>query len=140
MVGSAYVQNDLLLAAVGAVSCFAGSTSPDWLEIPYGDGRRVITHRTVTHWVVLWLIAGGLALSVPDPWISAAMLGFVVGGLIHLSGDAVTPAGIPWLHPTNKIQLARVPSGGLGEILWVGAIWLVALTLSPVPLVSNQHG
>jgi membrane-bound metal-dependent hydrolase YbcI (DUF457 family) len=120
------------LLAVAAVSLGAlGGTAPDWLEVPYWGNRRLITHRTFTHWVPLWLLALWAA------HVHARDLGswpqmifpFLLGGLSHLLMDWPNPAGVPFLWPTWRHSLNWWNSGRYDTLL-VALVWTgVALSL-----------
>lgn len=73
-----------------------GSTAPDWMEIRFGP-MTLIPHRTVTHWLLPWAGGAVAAWQCLDeaPLLAAALLGFVIGGLSHIAGDAGTPSGVP---------------------------------------------
>ncbi len=91
------------------IMAWFGSTAPDWLELPYGwKGTRrlsVIAHRTWTHWLPVWLVLAGWALTGTPTLLKAAMAGFAVGGLVHLAMDIPNPMGIPILLPTRRVSL-----------------------------------
>lgn len=83
-----------------------GATAPDWLEVAWfskGVRHSLIPHRTWTHWLLPWGWLYGYALLSLDqqPWASA-MLGFAVGGLLHLLMDLPNPSGIRFLHPFRQ--------------------------------------
>ena len=99
---SHHVQYPGLAAALA----FLGATAPDWLEIAWfekGIRRSIIPHRTFTHWLPVW---GGLywwALGLlAEQWWAPALLGFAVGGLMHLVMDLPNPSGIRLLHPYRQ--------------------------------------
>lgn len=91
-----------------AVGTLIGSTLPDWLELPIrrqGVRMSLIPHRTITHWVAPWLVAG---------WFSVAhvmahggmwwwgVTGVVAGVMTHLFLDWLTPMGIPIILPFSR--------------------------------------
>lgn len=90
-----------------AVAGWFGGVAPDHLE--YLPIIRVpwVPHRTFTHWGVLWVAVFVLAV-----WsfhhaaglVPAALLGFTVGGLVHLVCDWPNPTGIPWIWPTSNAR------------------------------------
>lgn len=105
------------------LGCLAGARSPDHLE---GEllGMRLIAHRTVTHWLPVWLALAGLSL-----WLAVRfslpgylIFGYALGGLLHVLGDLLTPMGVPLLSPTRRQSLHLVH--GLG-----GELAVVALSL-----------
>lgn len=122
-----------ILALCAAVGCVSGGKAPDWMELPVGN-RRLITHRTLTHWLPLWIVAmASLFFIAIEPPMHAFLLGFCVGGIVHLSGDILTPMGVPILTPWTRWNLARLRSGGLQEALWVVGIWGISLASIWVP-------
>lgn len=123
-----------ILSLLGALGCVTGGKAPDWLEFPI-FGHRLIPHRTLTHWIPLWLITFLALLIVPlDPPIQVFLLGFVVGNLVHISGDALTPMGIPVWSPMRRKTLARWRSGGFQEATWVLGVWAVSMCTAWVPM------
>lgn len=107
------------LIAVGqpltvALGVMLGATAPDYLEYSYWDStsqkyQRVIPHRTLTHYVWIWIAL--LAIALLDPFYIKSMitdigyhvfLGFIYGGLSHLIADIGTPSGIPLITPFGK--------------------------------------
>ncbi len=99
--------------AAGAAAGFVGGSAPDWLELPYGENRRVIAHRTWTHWVPLWVLA---FFTLNAHWETLPMLGapamaFVWGALSHLLMDWPNPRGIPLIRPTARHSLNWWTSG-----------------------------
>jgi len=109
-----------------------GSTAPDWLEIRRG-GNTLIPHRTITHFVPLWV--GLLLLSLfsvnPELFhvlsflehyalneiIRDCLLGFAIGGLLHLLFDLPNPMGIPFLLPFHRISLGLWRSGEMEKTI-----------------------
>ncbi len=128
-----------------AVGAWYGCTAPDWLELPmkparvtdrrtgrqFWKRRSVIPHRTVTHWWVIWLVAGvaiwhGIHMSIidwlpvqqrwRDGWHLATMaeagsIGFLSGVACHLICDLPNPSGIPLLTPWHRVSLHGWRSG-----------------------------
>jgi membrane-bound metal-dependent hydrolase YbcI (DUF457 family) len=97
----------------------AGSTAPDWLEVPlWRNGARssLIPHRTLTHWLTLWLLALMLALIAPQVPLVFLAQGFCLGGVLHVCLDVTTPMGVPIFFSRR-----RAPS-------WISACILVAAT------------
>lgn len=118
-VGSALLATALGGSALLAFVCtFPGSTAPDWLEIPYGERgetrRSVIPHRTLTHFVPLWVALFGGALwwltQTPpalENLLASALLGFSAGALSHLLLDLLTPLGVPLFTLTQRYRFWR---------------------------------
>lgn len=114
--------------ACGVLAGSLGGTAPDWLELPYGENRRLITHRTWTHWVPLWVLA---FLTARAHWHELPMAGipamaFIWGALSHLLMDWPNPRGIPWLSPSRRHSLKWWSSGRYDFRLCVLA-WVVAV-------------
>ena len=112
-----------------AAMALPGSTAPDWLEIRIGPAT-LIPHRTVTHWLLPWLgLAVASAVWLPDaPLLAALLLGFSVGGLSHVIGDAGTPLGVPVWHPAKRHSL-KLWDGGTSEFWPVLLAWAIAAIL-----------
>lgn len=109
----------LELELTAGVVAAAGTTIPDWTEIPIiRNGLRVgsiIPHRTITHWGLMW---GALLMYALMGWgaadyVSAILAGAAVGAIFHLIGDAPNPMGVPWLLPHRRMRMGK---GGRG--LW----------------------
>jgi membrane-bound metal-dependent hydrolase YbcI (DUF457 family) len=121
------------LGIITALFTIFGSTAPDWLEIRKGT-NTLIPHRTITHWLPIWLIMFLYGLSQFNPnlidflknintdlytivsikiniIISSAILGFSIGGLLHLLFDIPNPMGIPVFTPVHRISLNLWKSG-----------------------------
>ena len=90
---TAVVKPELVPVAV------IGSTAPDWMETVGNFFGMRIKHRTVTHYVVVWLIAliGSAALD-PTGWVTA----FCYGGLSHVLTDAMTVTGVPFSPASDR--------------------------------------
>lgn len=128
-----YSQNDAGVAVLGIsfLGGWYGGVFPDNVERI--GGVYWIKHRTVTHWVPLW-IAGLMWLLTtgsPLPYafgaeIYAGLLAFVLGGLTHLLFDWPNPTGIPFIHPWRRHSLNWWRSGEadlLCVLLWAGALF-----------------
>ncbi len=129
---------DPVLVSIGTI---LGGTAPDWMEIRKSNGGTVIRHRTITHWLPLWLCAFFFVLGILtknsnlyDIWnfdiISshfwAFLFGFSIGGLLHLLVDIPNPMGIPILTPNRRFSLKLWKSGKF-EIPIVTAFLLFSL-------------
>jgi membrane-bound metal-dependent hydrolase YbcI (DUF457 family) len=105
-----------------------GGVFPDSSE--HFMGIRWVRHRTVTHWVPLWvvcLLAFMLfsSSSLLESAIQAAGIGFAMGGLTHLLFDWPNPRGIPFFTPWRHHSL-KLWNSGRREIYLVLAWSLVA--------------
>lgn len=108
-----------------SVATIVGGTAPDWMEIRKKAGGTVIKHRTITHWLPLWLIlfffTYGLITKNEtllnfynfniNEYILSFLFGFSIGGLLHLLVDIPNPMGIPILTPTRRFSLKLWKSG-----------------------------
>lgn len=123
-------------ALVGAIAGGAiGARAPDWME------AGVLTHRTVTHWWLLWLLipfVTWLAIrgqaGAGAEIILSGTIGMAIAALTHLLFDLPNPMGVPFLSPWRRISLNWWRSGQ-HEWLLV-PVWLV-LTLWPAWLLSG---
>ncbi|WP_429885557.1 metal-dependent hydrolase [Geoalkalibacter halelectricus] len=93
----------MVYAATGdvtaATAATLGSVAPDAIEFFF---RGLLPHRSLTHWPYLYLALGAGAYwgwQAGDGLLFFYLLFFVVGALIHLAQDALSPGGIPWKHP-----------------------------------------
>lgn len=99
-----------------AFACCFGATAPDWLEIAWTDKesnerKSLIPHRTITHWLVLWVILLLVGIYFNGLFFGALALGFAVGGLTHLMFDVPNPMGIPVLNPFKNTSMKLWNSG-----------------------------
>lgn len=128
---------DPLLISIGTI---LGGTAPDWMEIRKANGGTVIKHRTITHWLPIWLgiflLFFGLITKSPilydiykfnvNSHVLAFFFGFGIGGLLHLLVDIPNPMGIPILTPTRRFSLKLWKSGKF-EIPIVTVFFLFSL-------------
>lgn len=93
-----------------------GSTAPDWLEsLAHRLGYR-IKHRTITHYVSLWVLGMLFSLFVID--FHGILFWFAFGGLTHLFCDALTVMGVPigfWSDRKVHLFGGRLRTGQTGE-------------------------
>ena len=130
LIPTVYYQTYTLLSNhiasfIACIVLLSGATAPDWLEIRKKTGGTVITHRTITHWLPLWiglllfsnymmvnsnLDIMGYSIHL-NAYISSAIFGFAVGGLLHLAVDFPNPMGIPIFTPYHRLSLNLWKSG-----------------------------
>jgi membrane-bound metal-dependent hydrolase YbcI (DUF457 family) len=138
-VGFAQLAYDMGLSfVVVGLGVILGSKAPDWMEILI-KGKRLITHRTITHWLPLWVAALYFSYEYVDLINSYAMhlgeliIGFSIGGLLHLLLDIPNPMGIPILTPTRRFSLNLWNSGSnefvIHILLAMGTIYYIYPTL-----------
>lgn len=115
------------LSLVALLFFIFGSTAPDWLEIRKSTGGTVITHRTITHWVPLWLGLLFLAIKINETsffgvsffeenvfllnLIHVSLFSFSLGAILHLITDFPNPMGVPFLTPKHRFSLKLWKSG-----------------------------
>lgn len=125
-----------------AVAAFFGSTAPDTLEISYRSPTayrgyaRVIPHRTITHWLPLWMVILGLVVSLDkgylslgfpyEQWVIQACYGYITGVVMHLVCDMGTPMGIPVWRPFGRRFSLNLYKTGQGELKMIVPVVLVA--------------
>lgn len=127
------------LPVLAAIFAMAGTTAPDWLEIAWYDRERrcrrsLITHRTWTHWLPLWLIAlvycFVLLVSSRNMLLASCLTGFVFGGLMHLAVDVPNPTGIPVIYPRKRRFSFKLWRSDENVIPFTVAVWAVCIGLS----------
>lgn len=117
--------NNHVISFIACLCLLSGATAPDWLEIRKKSGGTVINHRTITHWLPLWiglfafanymmnneqLNLLGLEIA-SNQYIASSLLGFAIGGLLHLAVDFPNPMGIPVFTPYHRLSLNLWKSG-----------------------------
>ncbi|WP_425953155.1 metal-dependent hydrolase [Ralstonia pseudosolanacearum] len=88
-----------------------GTSAPDWLEISgwtwWGTRLSLIPHRTVTHWMLGWvLLTAWVAIQAYTigslGWCVA--FGFCLSALSHVVMDYWTPMSVPVFHPYKRAR------------------------------------
>jgi len=130
------------LELLAGVIAAASTTLPDWLEMPIiRKGLRVgsiITHRTITHWGLFWLVLLGWGLhSQGLPGVVA--IGAATGSIFHLLGDAPNPMGVPWLWPTKRLRIGKNGLWRSGEYEPFLVVLFTALGVGAWYLVDTYH-
>jgi len=131
----------LSVAAFAVPAGWYGGVFPDAIE---KIGKLYwIEHRTVTHWIPLWLVA--LFLVAQVEWASlpygeySQMIayGFVAGAMTHLLFDLPNPTGIPLLTPWRRVSLNLWKSGRMDILLT--AVWgYLAFTVSSAEWIGGM--
>jgi len=118
------------LAMLAVLAGAFGGTAPDWLEIAWwrskkrkGAGRLWITHRTLTHWGIAWVMLLCYSyMQLGIVWWAPVAFGFAAGGMMHLLTDWPNPMGVPWIFRRHSLSMWR--SGHLESMVivltWVG--------------------
>lgn len=112
------------LAWLAIPAGFVGGNFPDRIE--WLGHHRWIKHRTLTHWLPLWLALEALGLWHHHALWAAALIGFAAGGLTHLLFDLPNPLGVPILSPVHRASLRWWKSGEHDGLLTVACIALAA--------------
>jgi membrane-bound metal-dependent hydrolase YbcI (DUF457 family) len=156
-------QGSGMMSLVAIPAGYFGGTAPDWLEMSravYSTRRQrwvrrsVITHRTITHWWPVWMLALILALLCPTSSLSLdacrmAALGFVAGGFMHLAMDIPNPSGIPIRTPYARSRFgfgwwksgnAMEPLAGVVMVALSTTMLWVALGAISIPVKMFRWG
>lgn len=103
------LQMPMLESVVSAYLCYKGANAPDTLEISSYDKntgfrKSVIRHRTYTHWFLGWvlLFIGSIAGYTYYSHYMVFLMGFALGGILHLITDLPNMSGIPIWHPKRR--------------------------------------
>lgn len=83
--------------------------------------RKILGHRTATHWPAWAILMGFIALAWQWPWL----LWFAVGYAWHIVGDFLTKDGVPLLGPiwTKNIRWSPIRTGTWPEAVISLALW-----------------
>lgn len=128
-------------AVIVGVCAMLSSSLPDNMEIKWwtgGERHSVIPHRTLTHWMPMWLalaawigwrVAHGQVLVQPEA--DAALLGICAGALGHVLMDWMTPMGVPvGLLPWRRRSLRLLRSGSGAENMMAVIVFLAGVGLA----------
>ncbi|WP_432263229.1 metal-dependent hydrolase [Cupriavidus sp. TMH.W2] len=93
------------------IGCLWGSSAPDWLEVSgwtwWGTRISLIPHRTITHWMLGWMLLTGwsaIKASLIGSFWWCAAFGFCLSALTHVLMDYRTPMSVPVLHPYKRVR------------------------------------
>lgn len=113
-----------------------GSTAPDWLEWVLAKVGQRVKHRSVTHYVLGWVVGLAFAWGLWD--FHGLLAAFFWGGLTHVLADALTVMGVPFApYSDRRFHLfgGRLRTGAGGEygVAWgiVGVCLLLAVMVRP---------
>jgi inner membrane protein len=153
------ITSDFFISGVVAIGTILGGNAPDYLEIRtkvYSGGKVVgtktlIPHRTLTHWVLMWVVFFYFCLlsftqdssiyfyDYFSEWvsyvntnrdvskfISGFFLGYAIGGLLHLIVDLPNYQKIPIFTPFDKFAFFFWRSGQMEPFI-IGACILFTL-------------
>ena len=141
MAGSCTVLLNLHPAEI--LYCMTASALPDQLETI--GGMRIMAHRTLTHELLLWLIPLFFLMFfsslLPDSFLSMHLdrilvsfhfryWTFFLPGVLHLSGDILTPGGIQIAG--RRVSLGLFRTGQPTEYI-VTAIFIVLAGIHMFP-------
>jgi inner membrane protein len=110
-----------------------GSTAPDWLEWLLAAVGKKVKHRTVTHYVVLWIFGVLFGVFIFD--FHHIITAFSLGGLSHVLADAFTVQGVPlawWSVSRFTLFGGRFRTGQPGEYFVSGAVIIICFALAMV--------
>lgn len=140
MIASPFEVEALYQVATFMAGMMIGASAPDWLEMVKHVGNRrisIIPHRTLTHWPVLWLVAGYLVSQSMMPWYAQLFAyAFIVSSLLHLAMDSFSKSGIPILLPMASFRM-RIPLYSTGKFSEsIMAVAVLALFLATFKVVE----
>jgi membrane-bound metal-dependent hydrolase YbcI (DUF457 family) len=138
-----YPENALVVLVIFSAGVMAGSSAPDWLEMPLVRKGvlvgRLIKHRTITHWFPAWIFFGWWVHAQQFPWqVDVAVTGFVMSGLLHILMDSLSVSGVPILLPFAKCRrkLSLYSTGRFSEL--VSAFFVLGLFFSASYVIVNN--
>lgn len=106
-----------------------GATAPDWLEWLLAFMGHKVKHRTVTHYLSVWLLIAAFGYFIWDwnGWITW----FALGAASHWLCDSLTIQGVPlgwWSDRRVHLFGGRIRTGSAAEFVVVAvAVVLAAL-------------
>ena len=124
LVVSPFRKTHLVLSGIAVLLAWPGALAPDRLEVI--GGVHWIAHRTLTHWLMGWVLAVGfLFLATRRDALMLPALGYCAGAFSHALADIPNPAGVPVLHPLRKVSL-RLWHSGQFEFEMIAVMAMVA--------------
>lgn len=117
VVGSASIYTGVGLFEVALITALVGfgALLPDKIEKPLGI--KILKHRGISHWFLLWAVmCGAFAgdyfwIHSMEPLLALSGLALATGGLVHLMGDLPNPMGIPLVVLGQRYSLNWWRSG-----------------------------
>ena len=122
-----------ILAAISGMSAYLGALAPDRFERIFA-GIRWLPHRTLTHWWLCWIALSGVVFFYLPNRLYCLWVSMLLGVFIHLSGDLLTPLGVPFLSPGKRLSIVRSQPTQTRVL-----IWLVAVTGASVGIAYLCH-
>ena len=132
-----WFNHTLIACSVAAVidpvtvpAAAAGANAPDWLEWVSEVAGRKVKHRTVTHYVFLWVVVLLFFAAVWDYHGFGAA--FALGALLHVLADSLTVAGVPlgpWSDRRFHLFGGRLRTGDPAEYVIAGGVVVVCAAL-----------
>lgn len=121
-----YPAEPLIVLAVFMAGIIAGSSAPDWLELPIiikgNTVGRIIPHRTITHWFPIWMALGWWIWNQEFAWqVEVGALGFIASALLHILMDGLSKSGVPLFLPfaSYRKKISLYSTGKLSEFFAV---------------------
>ena len=127
-------------AIAGAIAAFIdaklvpaaalGATAPDWLEWALAFAGHKVKHRTVTHYLSVWLLIAAFGAFVWD--YRGLITAFALGAASHWLCDALTLQGVPlgwWSDRRVHLFGGRIRTGSAAEyLIAAGAVIAAAMS------------
>ena len=117
-----------------------GSTAPDWLEWVLKATGNPVKHRTVTHWVIGWIIGLIFCAAIWD--VGGIGAAFFYGGLTHVLADSLTVTGVPfspWSDRRFHLFGGRLRTGDPAEYGISAGVVVVCAALFTILGVSGFY-
>lgn len=112
---------------IGVVTATIGSLAPD-VDIEGSTASKkvpllskVLTHRGITHTLVMPLVMYALLTSVSlNTFVASLVFGLLFGWVMHIATDLLNRKGVPLFWPiiTQKVHIACIKTGTFQETLF----------------------